>query len=90
MKSTESYSAMIKRLDRAGVKQQLPNGGADRKIADEPLARGVNPAAYTSPSGGASTFDSGKVANIRLQIGFGIYHTDLERLAEKLLGANIF
>tara|TARA_R110001606_G_scaffold86103_2_gene194902 strand:+ start:42437 stop:42718 length:282 start_codon:yes stop_codon:yes gene_type:complete len=85
MKPNESYSVMIRRLERSGLTQAAPKGGAGREAADNETGAANNPAPGKGLPIERPTFDAQKVDRIKLQIAFGIYHIDMDRLAAKLL-----
>lgn len=85
MKPNESYSVMIRRLERSGLTQAAPKGGAGREAADNETGAADNPVPGMGLSNEGPKFDAPKVDRIKLQIAFGIYHIDMDRLAAKLL-----
>lgn len=85
MKPNESYSVMIRRLKRSGLTQAAPKGGAGREAADNETGAPDNPVPGMGLSNEGPKFDAQKVDRIKLQIAFGIYHIDMDRLAAKLL-----
>jgi|GEM_PF-1525625 len=89
MKPNESYSVMIRRLERSGLTQAAHQGGADGEAAINGSGKATNPVPRVGPSRGRPAFDAQKVSRIKLQLAFGIYHMDMDRLAAKLLDENI-
>lgn len=85
MKPNESYSVMIRRLERSGLTQAAPKGGAGKEAANNGTGTATNPVSGIGLSTERPTFDAQKVGRIKLQIAFGIYHIDMDRLAAKLL-----
>ncbi|MEH6660843.1 MAG: flagellar biosynthesis anti-sigma factor FlgM [Parasphingorhabdus sp.] len=85
MKPNESYSVMIRRLERSGLTQAARKGGAGREAADKEKGSATKPEPRLGLSTERPTFDAQKVDRIKLQIAFGIYHIDMDRLAATLL-----
>lgn len=89
MKRNENYSVMIRRLERAGLKQVARKAGGGREAANKPTDAATNAATAMGLSTERPTFDAQRVADIKLQFAFDNYHIDTDRLAEKLLDAGV-
>ena len=85
MKPNESYSVIIRRLERLGLSK--PEAGAPD--TDKASVTAANSATAANLSTERSLFDAQKVADIKIQFLTGNYHVDTDRLAAKLLASRV-